>query len=170
MSTSDECRSPWASSRRTAQPEPPGTPPPDCPLSTSGLSRAKEMENQEKVKVGLFSQENTMLCKEWTDAWHPNLWASLWVCGTAPWPFLHWGTKQGRDQVPRSQRSCFWSWKGHVWSRLTACPGSLHSSMAVSAHPLYQAAAAWSPPLARSPWPRHPPQGFSLFKGTHTQI
>lgn len=37
----------------------------------------------------------------------PNLWASLWVFGTAPWLFLHWGTKRGGEQDTRSQRSHF---------------------------------------------------------------
>lgn len=64
-----------------------------------------------------------------------------------------------------------------VWFKLTACPGPLHSSTAVSAHPLCLAAAASSPPPVHSPWPGHPHMGFSLFKEhvntpcthTHTQ-
>lgn len=47
---------------------------------------------------------------------------------------------------------------------LTVCPGPLHSSKAVSAHPLCLTAAASSPPPVQSPWPGHPHVGFSLFK------
>lgn len=39
------CRSLGVSSRRTARPEAPGAPPPDCPLGASGLSR-KEKSSQ----------------------------------------------------------------------------------------------------------------------------
>lgn len=40
---------------------------------------------------------------------NPNLWVSLWVCEIAPWLFLHWGSKRGRELSPRSQSSlCLW--------------------------------------------------------------
>lgn len=102
VSTWGECRSLWASSRKTAQPEPPDAPPPDCHLDTSGLSKGSKVKD---VKGGVIF--TWKYCNKRTDPCHPDLWVSLWVCGTAPGPFLHWGTKRGREQGPRSQSGCF---------------------------------------------------------------
>lgn len=109
LSTWGVCRSLSASSRRTAQPEPPGAPPPDRLLGTSGLSIGKERESQRNINEVYFHMKSLkqVLRKTWTHAWRPNLWVSLWVCGTAPWPSLHWGTKRGREQGPRSHSSPF---------------------------------------------------------------
>lgn len=95
------CRSPWASSRRTGRPGAPGAPPPDCPLSTSGLSGARERESRRRLKREVcFCTETPerVLSKKWTDAWKKSkpLGFSLSLRNSSK-AFPSLGTREGKE-------------------------------------------------------------------------
>lgn len=50
----------------------------------------------EETAAFIFTGKHSVTGEADTQARQPNLWASLEVCGTTPWPFLHWGTKDGK--------------------------------------------------------------------------